>query len=575
MSRKTYRRGGTTWKKNSGLSAVVMMLCLSATFLLAASGSALAQVPRLNDSEKTDIRFVVQNVSTCGNQELDLTDIRQARFLLKQYEMAGITPLSNPELFKAVGEARRKKPVAAAPLPGPQPLALITDVATNNQKAFVADALSTVNGGAFVSVMTLGLFDAQENPLGPESQVEDYTGGQNVKIKAEAQFPPEQTNPEIQAIGTWFYQDKNGGQHFCQMSLQSQANPVSIVSQAPNVIYDPNLIHVCVNRTGNIGGCDYDCNKGLNCNLTPQTTPATIMYPVQGNIVYPGTIAPIQFDGNGNPTNAYSLITTTLLAVGGACTQASNVNFFKDPNTKIQGPNNNTLSWNLNPAVFGTACYQANVNANYAFSVAVTVNGQRTWAFINNTGTPAQNTLVIKPMYIFFGCVAEGTRVTLGDGTEMPIESISTRNNVLAGTRMLPVVNTISGTEDDPMVRITTQSGKSLLLSRTHPVMTTRGAVLAYRLGVGDEVITAQGPEKLVSTAPETYRGKVWNLDVGQKEDAGLTHQNSTFFANGILVGDNKMQGYWEQEDRRDPRTVLERLPQRWHQDYLNWLAKK
>jgi hypothetical protein len=547
--------------------------------LPAVSGAwrAPGQAPHLSDLERADIAYVHKLPAEHGMVKLDLTDPRQEHFLRKQYELAGITAQSNPELFKAIDEARRTRVVAAAPPPGPQPLALITNVTTNDQKAFVADALSTVNGGAFVSVMTLGLYDGQGQLLAPESKVEDYTGGQDVRIENEGLLTaPAATDSTVRAEGTWLYVDNLGVLHpYAMMSPQSLGIPVSIENQAPKVFYDANLIHVCVNRHGQIGGCDYDCNSGLNCKQTGQTTPATIMFPVAGKIVYPGTIAPIQFDGKGNPTNALSIITTGLKAVGGACVQGSNVNFFKDPNTKIEGNNNNTLVWNLNPAIFGTACYQANVGANYSFVVYVTVNGSFIPAFINNTGTPGADTVVIKPMEIFFGCVAEGTKVTLDNDMLAPIETIGTTHQILAGARMLPVVNMISGAEDDPMIRIETSGGNSLLLSRTHPVVTTSGVVLAYRLHIGDEVMTTHGADKLVAIKPEVYRGRVWNLNVGQAGDTSLTHQNSTFFANGILVGDSKMQGYWEEEDRRDSRTVLERLPKRWHQDYLNWLGQE
>src|SRR6476659_2117744 len=61
MSTKTYHRGVKASRKGRGSSTMAMLLCLSALFLhVGASRSVLAQAPRLTNSDKTDIQFILQ-----------------------------------------------------------------------------------------------------------------------------------------------------------------------------------------------------------------------------------------------------------------------------------------------------------------------------------------------------------------------------------------------------------------------------------------------------------------------------------------------------------------------------------
>jgi hypothetical protein len=546
--------------------------------ILALMPGMAAQTAQLTATDKADMAYVHKRMGSRNSAPLDLSDPIQKRFLLRQLQLAGVTPQQNPQLFRSIRNAhpaKKTKALAAegtAPS-GPQPLSLITDLKTSDQKSFVADALSSVPGGTTVTVLTLQVEDQNGNPVGTPEVVKSYAAGQNVRISASGQM---QTAAPAQAVGTYFY-EKDGVPYAGNLQVLTQGVPTSINNLAPTnkISNPPATINLCVNRFGSASGCDYACTSSppFNCNQTANPgNPPNIIFPVQGNIVYPGNIDPIQYDGQGNPTNAYSRITVAFNQVGGTCSQTESTNFFKDPNTKVQG---NTLSWNLNPAQFGVACYQPGGAATYAFSVYVTVGGQIIWAFINNTGTtPAQNTVTISPTNVVIGCIAEGTRILLENGKELPIENFDGGEKITADAakRILPVTGTMFGKESEPMVEIHTQGGRSLLLTVGHPVVTSRGVVVAHRLKVGDEVTTLTGRDRIVSVSRKPFSGSVWNLDVGAAGDATLNNENTTFFANGILVGDSKMQTYWETEDRRDRRTVLERLPKRWQQDYLNWL---
>lgn len=563
--------------------AVILHNLLAVFLLICASQQAHAQVPKLTEAEKNDIRYVLQKGRNGAATPLDLSDPRQNRFLKKQFALAGRTPRLNPELFRSLQRALRRGRQALAVTTGtvptgPQPVDMITDIKTDNQQSFITNAMSSVQGGTSVTMLTLGLYDANENPIGPVGTITKYGGGQDVRVSAQGAFPnpPASTGQLVQAIGTYFY-EKNGIQYGGDFVATSNAVPISITNNAPKLMVAGHTqIYICLNRGGAYEqDCDYACSRGWNCTNTPNAG-LNAIFPVSGEVVFPGPIAPIQYDQEGIPTNAFSRITIAWQVAGGGCNQQEQTNFFKDPNTIING---NTLTWNLNPAQFGLACYQASAPILYSFAVWVTVNGQPVYAYINNTGsTKAQSTLPIPATNMVIGCLAEGTYIRLADGTERQIEFFDGAERVVSNPqgKILSVRDTLVGVERKPLIRIKTDQGHSLLLTDAHPVVTTKGIRIARRLRIGDIVFTPKGQAKIVFIAEEMFAAQVWNLIVGRPEDNIIPNpENTTFFANGILVGDAQMQDYWDTMDRQPTQSVLQRLPKRWRQDYLNSLAQQ
>lgn len=563
--------------------ARIFLSGLLALFLILYAGQySQAQVPRLTVADRSDIQYVLGRSKNGAGTALDLSDPVQNRFLKKQLELAGFTRKLRPQLFRSLQQSlsrprnpRRKQQVIS--VTGPQALNIITDVKTNDQQSFIADALSSVYEGTSVTTLTLGLYDQYGNLLGPVQGNQQFNEGTDLTVSAAGDFqkPPPPAGQPVTAIATYFY-EKDGVPFSGTYTSTSNYYPLGITSTAPNVINDPNQINICLNRQGIPTGCDYACSVGYNCTQTANScNPPNVIFPVIGQVVFNGNIDPIQYDQQGNPTNAFSRITVAFTAAGGGCTQEEPTNFFKDANTKING---NILSWNLNPAQFGLACYPESSPAAYSFSVYVSINGSPVYAYINNTGgTPAKNTLVIKPTTIWVGCLAKGTRILMDDKSERAIETFNARERIASSPEgtILTVANTLVGIEKKPMIRILTERGQSLLLTDAHPVVTTKGVRLARRLAIGDRVLTVNGEARIASIDSVLFDGSVWNLDVGVPEDKiNITKENTTFFANGILVGDSKMQDYWDVMDRQARKSVLESIPRRWHQDYLNWMKE-
>src|SRR5271155_4559723 len=94
---------------------------------------------------------------------------------------------------------------------------------------------------------------------------------------------------------------------------------------------------------------------------------------------------------------------------------------------------------------------------------------------------------------------------------------------------------------------------------------------MAKLLTEGDVVQTAEGPSRLRTVGREAFSGTVWNLTVDPVNgDAAKTA--TTFYANGILVGDGHMQHDLELAERQKSVNVLKVLPAEWQQDYQNAL---
>ena len=123
------------------------------------------------------------------------------------------------------------------------------------------------------------------------------------------------------------------------------------------------------------------------------------------------------------------------------------------------------------------------------------------------------------------------------------------------------------------MFQIVTEGKHRLLLTRAHPVFTSKGAVMARDLKVGDQVLTKNGKtDRIAAIKTVQHTGRVYNLQLGEREEA--QEGKLTFFANGILVGDLYTQAHYEKLERarriKDPAHARDRLPKEWHADFDN-----
>jgi intein/homing endonuclease len=156
------------------------------------------------------------------------------------------------------------------------------------------------------------------------------------------------------------------------------------------------------------------------------------------------------------------------------------------------------------------------------------------------------------------------------DGSEKRIDLVQVGEEVLTDESgsYLTVDDIVTGIEEKPCLRITTQTGRSLKLTDGHPIATPDGFYPANELSMGDLIKTESGLESILSITQERYLGIVYNLKLGD----GLSSSGASHYANGILVGDgNKQNTVMDQRKReaRKPRCIAE-LPEEWRFDALN-----
>jgi hypothetical protein len=229
--------------------------------------------------------------------------------------------------------------------------------------------------------------------------------------------------------------------------------------------------------------------------------------------------------------------------------------------------------------------YEANQQANdtmsaffFQFTVPIQGLGGQTVTFTvcsrDTPDEPSINCTIIPDIQFWWHCLGADTDVLLADGSSARIETIDGDSHVLSGIGdAAPVVTatTLAHHDDnagrEPMLRLTTDGGASLLASSSHPVITPdRGPVAARDLRPGDALLTADGAQSLTDSRPEPYNGRlVYNLQV-PRDDGEI----GTFVANGIVVGDADAMAAHDHRTRHDPDYNLPRIPEGQRADWLS-----
>ena len=176
-------------------------------------------------------------------------------------------------------------------------------------------------------------------------------------------------------------------------------------------------------------------------------------------------------------------------------------------------------------------------------------------------------------LYFEYSCVAKGTLITLPAGAVKPIEELIIGDLVAGKGGLMRVMDTSIGYEALPMIEIRDDQGHRLLLTETHPVVTTnRGVVWAQEVQPGDRLSTDLGTTTVLSVGKELFNDTVHNLEL--EPILGEDDAHEVMFANGIAIGDLGYQSALSFKDKA-PTTVegvLLSLPIEWHEDYLNSL---
>jgi hypothetical protein len=180
-----------------------------------------------------------------------------------------------------------------------------------------------------------------------------------------------------------------------------------------------------------------------------------------------------------------------------------------------------------------------------------------------------------KPFMSFqWGCLAPGTKIRMADGSLKPIEDIRSDEMVLSNDQSdsLSVTELMTGIETQPMVYIEDDQGHSLSMTVGHPVPLVSGRIVQAReLEVGDLVWTEIGSAVLTVVEHREYHGEIYNLTLGTEEElTQRSEKESTMFANGIMVGDARMQEAVYKARVAAENTATRVYPEELREDYRN-----
>jgi hypothetical protein len=190
--------------------------------------------------------------------------------------------------------------------------------------------------------------------------------------------------------------------------------------------------------------------------------------------------------------------------------------------------------------------------------------------FLFSTRPNAQNP-VKPPVSIVWGCLPRGTSITLASGAKAPIEDITVGTEVLSDEkgRKLTVVDIVEGVEERPFVRVIDDQGHSVTLTSTHAMPIGDGRIVqAQELLVGDRITTSSGPATVIAVERPQVEGAVYNLVLGTSEELlGSGPEATTMYADGVRVGDGRMQGYVVERAHAEAAAHKEALPAEFHED--------
>ncbi|NTX33779.1 hypothetical protein HUA78_04970 [Myxococcus sp. CA033] len=549
---------------------------------------------------------------------LNLADPAQYRFALARLKIAGKTPENSPYLFEAM-ETRHREHVALGYKPGLLPVS--KDLAENSaarQEQHVIAAASTGEdtdvlndgtgtstssfpGGSFYTYTDTTYTDTTGYPLGELIWGEQYDLGTNVTVNAKgnlaltrltryriASYKAEDT---VEGFTDSYVFKEVGSDVATTTTQQPRLNLPPVIEAPLDIKFNDNLISVCLNRTWT-QDCDYDLTGN----------PQSVKLPFKGNVSIrsahtfnEAVINQYRVDLNNNVARPDSgHIKLILTNVGGGCDvtdtntlQAKMAQFW---NRVTLSSDKKTLYWDMteaNAAFFDDGCRQVQDSVKLTAQITlplVLVSGTVSTPYQSSI-TLSNDDLVDRPSYSFKkltitnSCLAAGTEIELAAGKVAPIESVKAGDRVLNPHQpALTVMDTAIGVETVPMVRIRSESGRSLLMTEMHPIQVmARGMVQARSLKKGDVVMTKTGPSKLVDVSREPYAGKVYNVKVGSDaEKLALAADQTVVYANGFVVGDGQIQQKYESIAMTSKDgNVLAHLPKKWHRDYVMSAKRK
>lgn len=568
--------------------SVLCAALLTASHVLVPGAIQAQSYTQFTQEQVAAVDRVLKSLVTGRPNVLDFRNPDHVTFFLAGYAGAGITPQNNPKLAALVENIRAQHATNGPADPGfvyiktrpalpdvtseqidaaeaglqirprgdEPPVNLVGPIQTLTSFQEFRVAQRGFSGSGLVSIprqpveCSQSLWIANESGVlrGQPDIIDQQLACENVQLYAEAELVPGDTYAKMVMTSTWTDQpsaaDQEAITHVVAVTGEGSVIPKEIISNNPNDLNGDGMIKFCFGRVAQ--DCDYDPAGSSKKN---------VFLPIDGNTQYD---SPIQDPLTNGSTVAISMtLPEPHPNGGGGCFLEGDVaTFFQDYVTFSDG--NKQINWNDPTVQFGQIdpCMPNGsiVYYNMVMNLKVEIDSNVLPTFFGISSSPQTpvsdgHWKQLDETRIYWSCVSEDTLVTLADGRERTIAEISTGDRIRsdADGTILTVAATYTGTEEEPLIKVVTENGYELELTKTHPVPTEAGIRLAQNLRTVDKLYTKDGLSAIASVSMIEYTGKVYNLSVGRPVDGvTLTPDNRTFYADGILVGDNEMQWLYD-----------------------------
>jgi hypothetical protein len=548
--------------------------------------------------ERENIDYVRKLASKTGRHILDLSDDRQWEYLMASAHKSGVTPETHPCYFSTLERSRKKhlanggppKPKAAqAAKAGSNELENANDISslgittpgTNSQ----GSGFSSIVGGTIFTRLQLEIVDTKTGKSLAFADSGPIMGqGYYEALSTLGNVPPPGDGMEL--IYTYSYLP-NGN---ADSRAEGNGDPVNgVLTRAtselpvgPPTVTQPiriktnNYIKIGLGRPAPPSDCDYWYNE-------PNLANPNIRLPMVGSQKFKSNIVTPLVFGPGTPN---CIVTAFVSKTGGGGTTVPlpvTINRYPTAITASGNTLNWTFPWNSDVTQdqsmqYGPAAWANDTTVISYFSIQVkTATSAGEWVFVNIYSSltppwavsPSAGTYIQYPIYYTWHCVAAGTLVTRADGSKMKIEEMTGGEKVKVGPggETFTVVDTFHTAKEATIISLCTEAGHDLLITDMHPVRTDKGIVVARDLRGGTVVLTDKGPSPLKSVETRPFSGMVHCIGLGAdaEEEKRFTIDNTCFYANGILVGDNRLSVLTRHSWQSSLEAILERLPKEWH----------
>jgi hypothetical protein len=586
--------------KTSGAAVLLSMM-------LAPLGTVYsAPLLRPTPVEDAAIRDAVDDIPATGEPvKCDTTQEAATRALLR---MSGQTPQNAPKIFRALDQLKAKnwefrdmsptgKPRRYGMTHAPDSYAVLHVGPTDD----VTGDFSDVTGASFSSLFVLDTDYSATETQSLMIYTKDSNGDSDeliasgvgdtdshspapakmrrLPVAAESMTPGTDNNPDRQGImAVVQYIGTAGDQSFCWWVRLDRDNvgtvdvkldaPIKGPFHKPFNDGKPDRLVVCLNRGNPSEGdyCDYGPSEPNVHNedlelVMPFGGMVTTLYPIytgtdenghvyparpQGNKAVPGTlkIMLIKTEGGGCPATAQLAYPWQGFAVSGR----DLVWQFYNPRDRTDGKlfldmgqirlcsdieNNGIQDWYMLASFYGM---DDNNKPRYIIS----------FGFGSIKAQNVASGKVFMPIAFQWGCVIEGTLITLADGREVPVEKLEKGDRLIGRGGKVVRVAGVSPGHDTRFIKLLDEAGQSVVVTPTHPVLTTDGMRLAKDLHPGDTVYGPNGPSRLREVAADDRKKavRVYSVELQAEDGTALKNiEDRAFYAGSILIGDYTAQG--------------------------------